>query len=667
MTVVNISNFAFHLVISRILGPAVYGGLGALLGVLLVLQVPVAAVEVAITQRVASRGPKPDGDLGPLVIGPLVSRAVIGAIVLVVLVGVLSPAISGFLHLASATAVTLLGLMVVPVLIELVPKALLLGQRRFRPVAFALVGGAGARLVLGVLLTRAGAGISGAIGATVFGELVVATSLLLAVRDAVAHGDEANVLRIRLRDAGRAALALTGFWTFLGIDTLMARHYLPRSQSGYYAAAATAARAVLFLPAAVALVAFPRFAEDNGRSPGARRALIEAVLVVGGMGAAAALVILAFPRLFISTIFGGQYVGSAGIVGMLALSAAAMGLVSVLLHYLLATRSRAAMLIWVAVVGVVCAIVAFHHSIRQVASNMLIAALLLTLTIGVVALRKGRVRTTERWMGERHLWDLVAPEVELTLVVPHFNPGPRFRPNIDRLIAVLEAQEKSFEIIAVSDGSTDGSETALGDIAGETVRCVAQARNTGKGSALRLGLAMARGRYIGFIDADGDVVPDLLTPFLKIIDLYEPDIVLGSKRHPLSEVDYPLVRRMYSWGYQQLIRTLFRLNIRDTQTGLKIIRRDVLARTLPVMVEKRFAFDLELFVVARHLGYRRFFEAPVRLEERFSTTISPRAVWRMFVDTMAIFYRLRILRFYDRQVSDSVVSTSTGLNASSAP
>src|SRR5262249_59481952 len=73
-----------------------------------------------------------------------------------------------------------------------------------------------------------------------------------------------------------------------------------------------------------------------------------------------------------------------------------------------------------------------------------------------------------------------------------------------------------------------------------------------------------------------------------------------------------------------------------------------LAEALPLMVEKRFAFDLELFVVARHVGYTRFFEAPVRIGERFSTTISTRAVRNTLIDTLGIFYRLRVLRFYDR-------------------
>jgi hypothetical protein len=264
--------------------------------------------------------------------------------------------------------------------------------------------------------------------------------------------------------------------------------------------------------------------------------------------------------------------------------------------------------------------------------------------LGLTALRWSRHRQTAGRGGE--LWELAQPELDLTMVVPYFNPGSRLRVTVESLVEVLLESGLSFEIITVSDGSTDGSADSLAGVAGDVVRRVVLARNWGKGQALRAGMALGRGRYLGFIDADGDLPAELLRPFVTLMRRHEPDILLGSKRHPQSVVHYPPLRRAYSWGYQQLIRLLFHLRIRDTQTGIKLVRRDVLAAVLPHMVEKRFAFDLELFVVARRLGYRRFVEAPVRINERFSSTISPRAVLLLLLDTLAIFYRLRVLRFY---------------------
>lgn len=241
------------------------------------------------------------------------------------------------------------------------------------------------------------------------------------------------------------------------------------------------------------------------------------------------------------------------------------------------------------------------------------------------------------------------PTLDVSIVVPYYNPGPALRATIDETIAVLSDSEVTFEVITVSDGSTDGSESTLEGVPSDVVRRVILDENHGKGQALQVGLAMGRGRYLGFLDADGDISPELLSPFLSLMRLYEPDLILGSKRHPMSEVQYPWARRLYSWGYQQLIRVLFHLEVRDTQVGIKLIKREVIEAALPLLVESRFAFDLELIVVARRLGYVKLFEAPVRIGHRFSSTISLRAVAGMLADTLGIFVRLHFLNFYDKR------------------
>jgi len=246
-----------------------------------------------------------------------------------------------------------------------------------------------------------------------------------------------------------------------------------------------------------------------------------------------------------------------------------------------------------------------------------------------------------------------ADTLDFSIVVPFYSPGPRFGPHLANIIEVLEASGSTFEVIAVSDGSNDGSKRAISDLNHHCIRLIALAHG-GKGSALRAGMTEARGRYVGFIDADGDLPAHLIMHFIELTRVDKaPDIVLGSKRHPDSEVVYPLLRRCYSLAYQALIGILFHLPVRDTQTGIKFVRREVLLAVAPRMVEKRFVFDLELLVVARHLGYRQFVEAPVQIGERFSSTISIRAVRGMLLDTLAIFYRLHILKYYDNTPGDT--------------
>ena len=95
-------------------------------------------------------------------------------------------------------------------------------------------------------------------------------------------------------------------------------------------------------------------------------------------------------------------------------------------------------------------------------------------------------------------------------------------------------------------------------------------------------------------------------------------MVVGSKRHPDSDVAYPTRRRVYSWLYQMLVRILFSLDIRDTQVGMKLFRREVLDDVLPVVLVKRYAFDLEVLAVSRHFGHGRIAESPITLEYQFT-------------------------------------------------
>lgn len=241
-----------------------------------------------------------------------------------------------------------------------------------------------------------------------------------------------------------------------------------------------------------------------------------------------------------------------------------------------------------------------------------------------------------------------ADRVEMSIVVPFYNPGPRLPRNISAVVDALEGTGLTFEVVAVSDGSTDGSAQAIAKLSAHRLRRIELPHNMGKGEALRVGLKQGRGRYLGFIDADGDIPARILPSFIDAIRTGTVDIVVASKRHHDSDVVYPPLRRLYSWGYQQLVRLLFQLDVQDTQTGLKILRREVLEEVLPETFEKRFAFDLEVMVLARLHGFDRVAELPVRIERRFGSTISPAAVLGIISDTLAIWWRLRVRRLYQR-------------------
>jgi len=233
------------------------------------------------------------------------------------------------------------------------------------------------------------------------------------------------------------------------------------------------------------------------------------------------------------------------------------------------------------------------------------------------------------------------------VIVPAYREGSRIVPNLFRLTDALEQTGSTWEVIVVVDGDP-ATWAAAKDCQSPKVRVVGYSRNRGKGFALRYGISLAHGRLVTFIDSDMDIAPEEIGRMAGVLDLYQADVVVGSKRHPLSEVHYPWFRRVQSLAYQLLVRLLFQVRVRDTQTGLKMFRREVAERVVDVALVKRFAFDLELLVLAQHFGYRRIIESPVKIDYRFQSTTNPRAVFVVLWDTAAIYYRLHLLRWYDR-------------------
>lgn len=245
----------------------------------------------------------------------------------------------------------------------------------------------------------------------------------------------------------------------------------------------------------------------------------------------------------------------------------------------------------------------------------------------------------------------IVPRPLLSVVVPVYNGGPEIVRNVETIRAAAQAAAPDVELLVVSDGSIDGTAERLLEAREDVdMRVIHYDRNLGKGYAVKLGALAARGEWIALVDADLDLDPSGIPVFLETAQREGLDLAIGSKRHPDSVVEYPRSRRVMSWGYQQLNRVLFGLDVRDTQVGLKVFRREVAQDVFPLLLVKRFAIDLELLAVARALGYGRVRELPVRLAYRFTGSgVGSIAVARALWDTAAIFYRLRILRTYEQK------------------
>ncbi len=243
----------------------------------------------------------------------------------------------------------------------------------------------------------------------------------------------------------------------------------------------------------------------------------------------------------------------------------------------------------------------------------------------------------------------------ISVIVPAYKQQKTIGKDLKRIHEVLKKLRYPTEIICVVDGFVDDTFKEAKKAAKQLseVHVYGYNTNKGKGYAVRFGMAKSKGNIIAFIDSGMDINPNGLSMLLEHFEWYSADVIVGSKRHPASKVVYPWQRRILSFGYQYLVRLLFGLKIRDTQAGIKFFKRDVLEKVLPRLLVKRFAFDVEILAVANYLGFIRIFEAPIDVKLDFGGTSVLtsqhflKSLWNMMYETMQVFYRLRLLHYYD--------------------
>jgi dolichyl-phosphate beta-glucosyltransferase len=197
--------------------------------------------------------------------------------------------------------------------------------------------------------------------------------------------------------------------------------------------------------------------------------------------------------------------------------------------------------------------------------------------------------------------------VAFSVVIPAFNEEARLPAFLPRVVAYLESEfPNAHEIVVVDDGSTDGTNSWLGDQKRRhsRIRVVSFSENRGKGAAVRAGVMGSTGDLILFADADG-ATPISEEHRLRAAIRSGADVAVGSRLIPSSDV---VVSRARSRGlagrlFSAAARWMLRPPVHDTQCGFKMFRGDVGRRLASLASEDGYLFDLEWLFLARREGF----------------------------------------------------------------
>ena len=224
----------------------------------------------------------------------------------------------------------------------------------------------------------------------------------------------------------------------------------------------------------------------------------------------------------------------------------------------------------------------------------------------------------------------------ISLVIPCFNEEKR----VNAMLLALEQFQKrwphSLEIIVVDDGSTDKSISLLETQAGNLPLQLLTQHNTGKGGALQRGVAAARGEYILTLDADMATPPEELLTWMELRSWDKQTILIGSREINRTKVKDKPLREFIGRLFNQIIRLLTGLAIRDTQCGFKLYPRAIGQELFHALQTLGWAHDVELLVRAKKKNIS-VVEMPVQWKAVEGSKIRVlRDSWTMFWEVVRI-------------------------------
>lgn len=230
-------------------------------------------------------------------------------------------------------------------------------------------------------------------------------------------------------------------------------------------------------------------------------------------------------------------------------------------------------------------------------------------------------------------------DVFLSVIVPAYNEEARLPQTLGILDNYLKKQPYTYEIIAVNDGSKDGTGRAVEALIGKIgkLKLLDNHVNHGKGYVVRQGLLAAKGQVRLFTDSDNSTPIEEVE---KLLPLFKEgyDVVIGSRHAAGAKLEpaQPPVRQFLGWGWRMLTNVVVGTwAIKDTQCGFKALSAKAAAEILPKCRIDRFAFDPEILILAKAKGFK-IKEVGITWKNDTRSTVKVNSMVKMFKDLLRI-------------------------------
>lgn len=376
MSIGNLMSYLFQLYMGRALGPEGYGVLGALMSLTYIMAIPGGTVQTFVTKYVSKFSVKNKKAIGWIISDTFKKLFSLGLIFLI-LFTIFSPQIAFILKIPKISPVIETGFILFLTLISSVFISALRGIQNFNGMGLTNVINFSAKLIFGVFLVVLGFGVLGALGGVLIG---IIFGILFS----------AYLLRGFIFNRSRPGSPLKGsfyFWyvlatmLFLGlfynIDIILVKIFFPSAEAGYYVAASTIAKIVLFISAPIVTTMFPKASEIKEKGQSTLKILKHTLYYVAALSALVVLLFNLAPGLTVSLLYGSQYIPTIHLIGLFSIGMLFLALTITIAQHNMAVENLSYLpILFIGTIIEITGIFLFHSTLFDVVKVFTISMIL---------------------------------------------------------------------------------------------------------------------------------------------------------------------------------------------------------------------------------------------------------------------------------------------------
>ena len=316
---VNIISFFYHVIMGRLLGPSEYGVLASIISFLFI-----SAAIASTAQTTSARYTSvylAERNIGKIrsFFYCITKRLLIFTVAIFIIIMVFVNKITSFLKIDSIYPIIFLGVMIIEGSLVSIGRGTLQGTKKFKSLGINSVLEVLLKLILGIILVYFGFKANGAIFGFMLATLLSYFFIFIPLRRVLIKRED-NIVdsKIDIKEFYESILFIlisTVLFSLLSYtDIILVRHFFSSSDTGFYSAAAQIGRIILFFPAAVSMVIFPRLSEKHTKRENINSTFFKGLGMISIVSAVFLIIYFFFPEFIVNLIYGNKYLVASGLI-----------------------------------------------------------------------------------------------------------------------------------------------------------------------------------------------------------------------------------------------------------------------------------------------------------------------------------------------------------------